>query len=299
MTNLELAAKCKDIALHYKTVYVLGGFGAPMTAAYKAQCVKNYAYNDRASTWNASADTFAFDCVNLIKGILWGWDGDLAATYGGAKYASNGVPDIGANMMITKCGGVTRDFSKIEIGEVVWMDGHIGVYIGDGLAVECTPAWENKVQITAVGNIGAKTGYHTRTWTSHGKLPYVTYEQEENGMQGIFGIDVSKWNGAIDWNKVKAAGVKFAMLKFGYGSQSGEDCGIAERFEENLKGAILAGVDVGCYFYSYAGSPAAAKKEGQWAAKTLEAYKGFFTYPVAFEVDYVRVFQRRDRLAAN
>ena len=145
MKSTELAAKCKDIALNYKTVYVLGGFGAPMTAAYKQQCVKNYSYNNRSSTWNATADTFAFDCVNLIKGILWGWTGDLNATYGGAKSASNGVPDVGANMTITMCSDVSTDFSHIEIGEAVWMDGHIGVYIGDGLAVECTPAWENKV----------------------------------------------------------------------------------------------------------------------------------------------------------
>ena len=132
MTNFELAAKCKDIALHYKTVYVLGGFGAPMTASYKAQCVKNYSYNDRTSTWAATADTFAFDCIGIIKGLCWDFSGDLNATYGGAKYASNGVPDVGANMTVTLCSGVTTDFNTVEIGEAVWMDGHIGVYIGDG-----------------------------------------------------------------------------------------------------------------------------------------------------------------------
>ena len=64
----------------------------------------------------------------------------------------------------------------MEVGEAVWCSGHIGVYIGDGLAVECTPSWENKVQITAVANIGAKSGYNARKWTKHGKLPYITYE---------------------------------------------------------------------------------------------------------------------------
>ena len=43
----------------------------------------------------------------LIKGILWGWDGDASRTYGGAGYAINGVPDIGADTMITKCTGVS------------------------------------------------------------------------------------------------------------------------------------------------------------------------------------------------
>lgn len=88
----------------------------------------------------------------------------------------NGVPDIGADSMITKCAGVSTDFSKIEVGEAIWCKGHIGVYIGNGLAVECTPKWANCVQVTAVGNIGQKAGYNTRTWTKHGKLPYVKYD---------------------------------------------------------------------------------------------------------------------------
>ena len=79
-------------------------------------------------------------------------------------------------LIFDKCSGKTTDFSKIEVGEAVWRQGHIGVYIGDGLAVECTPAWKNCVQITAVANIGNKSVYNSRRWTKHGKLPYVTYE---------------------------------------------------------------------------------------------------------------------------
>jgi hypothetical protein len=126
----------------------------------------------------ASADTFGFDCVCLIKGVLWGWSGDTSKTYGGASYAVNGVPDIGADQMITKCKNISTDFSKIAIGEALWCAGHIGIYIGNGLAVECTPRWNNNVQITAVANIGKKSGYNARTWTKHGKLPYIEYDSE-------------------------------------------------------------------------------------------------------------------------
>lgn len=177
MNNLELAAKCIDIAKNYKTLYVLGGIGFPLTTVMKKRCISQYWYNEsRKNMINAaSADTFGFDCVGLIKAILWGWNGDINATYGGAKYASNGVPDIGADAMIKACKTVSTNFTTIEIGEVVWMSGHIGVYIGNGLAVECSPAWANKVQITAVGNIGTKKGYHTRVWKNHGKLPYIAY----------------------------------------------------------------------------------------------------------------------------
>ena len=122
---------------------------------------------------SATSDTFGFDCVCLIKGILWGWNGSKYRIYGGAAYATNGVPDIGANTIIKKCNGISTDFSSVEIGELLWKSGHVGIYIGDGLAVECTPAWDNCVQITSCNC--DKEGYHRRDWTKHGKLPYVEY----------------------------------------------------------------------------------------------------------------------------
>ena len=59
------------------------------------------------------------------------------------------------------------------------MPGHIGIYIGDGLAVEASPKWADGVQITAVSNIGTKAGYHARTWKKWGLLPYVDYEEDD------------------------------------------------------------------------------------------------------------------------
>lgn len=179
-TGKELAAAALNVAKNFKTLYVMGCFGAPMTAANKTRYINNGAHNNynaqasrKAMINAASADTFGFDCVCLIKGLLWGWCGDASKVYGGAGYAINGVPDIGADTMITKCSGVSTDFSKIEVGEAVWMSGHIGIYIGDGLAVECTPSWKNCVQVTACNC--AKSGYDRRNWTKHGKLPYVSY----------------------------------------------------------------------------------------------------------------------------
>lgn len=176
-TGKELAAACLDVAKNYKSLYVMGCFGWPMNEQNKKRVKSEYTYNqNRAAKIDAaSADTFGFDCVNLIKALLWGWNGDVNATYGGSKYNTNGVPDINDDMMIKVCTEVTTDFSKIQPGEVVWMQGHIGVYVGDGLAVECTPIWKDGVQITAVHNIGWKSGYNGRIWTSHGKLPYVSY----------------------------------------------------------------------------------------------------------------------------
>lgn len=291
MTNKELAAKLINVAKNYKTLYVMGCFGAPMTASNKKRYTQNHSYNrqpERTAMINAaSADTFGFDCVCLIKGLLWGWNGNKNAVYGGATYTSNGVPDIGADQMIKVCKNVTTDFSKIEVGEAVWLEGHIGVYVGDGLAVECTPRWANKVQLTACNrNV---SGYNRRNWTKHGKLPYVEYVADATTppveTTEIRGIDVSKWQGEIDWKKVKAAGIKFAMIRLGYGSSKGDACGLDGYFEKNVKNAIAAGIDIGCYFYSYATSVAAAKKEAAYVINVLQKYKGVFTYPVAFDLE--------------
>lgn len=186
MKAQTLVDKAVDIAKNYKTLYVMGCFGAPMTAENKKRYTQNHSYNkaaDRTRMINAAtADTFGFDCVNLIKGILWGWCGDASKRYGGATYptaamfAAGACPDVGADGMIAKCTDVsTTGWTSMVPGEAVWCSGHIGVYIGNGLAVECSPRWENKVQITAVAGCGKKAGYNTRTWTKHGKIPWVDY----------------------------------------------------------------------------------------------------------------------------
>ena len=179
MTSTEFIEKLRDAANH-KTLYVMGGIGFPLNARGKQRSRKNE-FNSRADRAPkisaASDDTFAMDCVGMIKTILWGWTGDPKRTYGGAAYAANGVPDIGADRMITVCSDVSTDFSAITPGEAVWMPGHIGVYIGDGLAIECTPIWKDGVQITACNRSVA--GYHRRNWTRHGKLPYIDYAAAE------------------------------------------------------------------------------------------------------------------------
>ena len=148
-----------------------------MTVWNKKRYLQNYSYNQQADRQvmikSATADTFGFDCVCLIKGLLWGWNGKKRKPYGGATYASNGVPDVTADGMMALCENVSTDFSNIEVGELLWMSGHVGIYIGNGQAVECTPAWKNGVQVTTVLNVKPGTG---REWMKHGKLPWITYD---------------------------------------------------------------------------------------------------------------------------
>lgn len=99
------------------------------------------------------------------------------------------------------------------------------------------------------------------------------------------GIDVSKFQGNIDWNRVKAAGIDFVIIRVGYrGYQYGT---IAEDpyFETNMKGALAAGIDVGVYFFSQAITEQEAKQEAQWTLQKIAPYK--ITYPVVIDTEYV------------
>jgi len=190
MNAKELVAKCLDIAKNYNTVYMWGCVGSPVTPsiiASKAAQYPNWYTQAKKDKFNTlvNKNYWGFDCVNLIKAILWGWNGDRSATYGGAKYASNKVPDVSADGMIQLCKGVTTNFkADIPIGAALWCSGHIGVYIGNGLGVECTPIWKDGVQITAVKNIGEKPGYNARQWTKWGLIPWVDYTDTTGTEEG-------------------------------------------------------------------------------------------------------------------
>ena len=184
----ELFVERAKLAASVTTLYVSGCFGAPMTEYNKRRYMNNNSFNKAPNRQKlisaASPDTFGFDCICLIKAILWDWIANVNAVYGGATYKANGVPDFpvdgNANTkgLLDYCTEVSTDFSKIVPGEVLHNPGHAGIYIGDGLAIECTYRWKDGVQITAVANMGNnKKVANSRTWTEHGKLQWISYKK--------------------------------------------------------------------------------------------------------------------------
>lgn len=105
------------------------------------------------------------------------------------------------------------------------------------------------------------------------------------------GIDVSKYQGDVDFKKVKAAGYDFAVLRVGT-SQGGKD----SNFEAYYKGALEAGLDIGCYYYTYATTAEEARAE---ALDVLSFIKDkYFSYPVFFDFEYPQL-QSYDRIGEN
>ena len=97
----------------------------------------------------------------------------------------------------------------------------------------------------------------------------------------IKGIDVSKWQGTIDWQRVKNAGTDFAIIREGYGKKSPTQ--IDKMFKENIEQAKNVGINTGVYHYSYADSIEDAINEAQFCLENIQGYQ--LEYPVCFDVE--------------
>lgn len=94
------------------------------------------------------------------------------------------------------------------------------------------------------------------------------------------GIDISKWNGSIDFNKVKASGIDFVIIRAGYGwATSQKD----QTFEQNYARAKAAGLHVGVYWYSYARSAGNARSEAKVCKQVIAGKQ--FDYPIFFDLE--------------
>ena len=88
-----------------------------------------------------------------------------------------------------------------------------------------------------------------------------------------FGIDVSKWNGDIDWDKVKADGVEFVMIRCGYRGTTMGSLIEDPNFLMNIRGAKAAGLDVGVYFFTQAINEVEAVDEASMVIALCEGYE--------------------------
>lgn len=95
------------------------------------------------------------------------------------------------------------------------------------------------------------------------------------------GMDVSEWQGNIDWKQVKKSDIDFAFVRISYGLTH-EDY----TYDENMTNAELAGVPTGTYVYSTALSTTTALKEAQLAISKMQGYK--VSYPVVYDLEYAK-----------
>lgn len=114
-----------------------------------------------------------------------------------------------------------------------------------------------------------------------------TYETNETS----FGIDVSTWQGKINWKKVKESGVSFAMIRVGFRGMDSGKIVLDNKFKDNMAGALANNINVGVYFFSMAKNAQEAREEAAWVYSMIKDYD--ITYPVAIDTE---IFNR-NRLA--
>lgn len=95
------------------------------------------------------------------------------------------------------------------------------------------------------------------------------------------GIDVSKWQGDIDFDKLKNAGVEFVIIRVGSSNGIDGENFVDSKFIQNIKNANSVGIPVGVYFYSYANSVDRAVSDAKWIIEQLKDYK--VDLPIAFD----------------
>lgn len=131
------------------------------------------------------------------------------------------------------------------------------------------------------GKINTTEAASSRAWQ---KINGVCYNGSGKKLEGAItrGIDVSEWQGDINWNKVKGSNVDFAMIRISSGTDYND-----KKYAQNMSRAITAGIPVGTYVYSKATTTAQALEEAQHAISKMKGYK--ISYPVVYDLEYAPI----------
>ena len=111
------------------------------------------------------------------------------------------------------------------------------------------------------------------------------------------GLDVSKWQGDINFEQVKNAGVEFVFIRVGTQKGIGGEYVLDPKFEQNIKGFQSVGVPVGVYFYTYANSNKSAASDAKWVVEQLKPYK--IQLPVVFDWENWSFYQEFNKSFYN
>ena len=192
----------------------------------------------------------------------------------------------------------------IYIGDMDAGDYEVTLVEQEGYIVPSSPLLamvKSRVEYVAIGDISLliKTEKEVDAMAEDGESGRNTTEAEgttqiRTRSDAVFGIDVSRWNEAIDWNQMKEQGVGFAIIRAGYrGSVTGS---LVEDyyFKQNIEGATRAGIPVGVYFFTQAVNQVEAVEEASMVLKLCEDYQ--LTYPIFIDTEGAGGEGRADNL---
>lgn len=139
----------------------------------------------------------------------------------------------------------------------------------------------NEVRIPILPNVPK----HPYDWTClqslYGRKNYIVDGQRVSKQ----GVDVSSFQGEIDWQKVKADGIEFAIIRLGYRGYGTGRMMLDDYYEANIQGALDSGLEVGVYFFSQAISEEEAIEEAQVVLENIRKYN--VTYPIIYDAEEI------------
>ena len=158
-----------------------------LKSSYSNKFPKNLGY------YYSKSDSWSWDCWNLIKSLIWGWQEVRKDGYYCFEPNKYGLGDWAGRTILSKCANQSSDFTKVEKGEFLLTEdgGHAGIYVGEIKTnsksynvVECTSAWGGGVMLTYVDEKGNRYRDSSKTslksaWKYHGMLPWIDYIEEE------------------------------------------------------------------------------------------------------------------------
>ncbi len=163
-----------------------------------------------------------------------------------------------------------------------------------GIVIPVTEAELSLTRIPVTGDGGERLLVRAREEVPFHHLDVNNFRKDENGFWAYYednvkismtGIDVSKWQYDINWKKVAEAGVDYAMLRLGYrGTAEAGNCAMDPYYEQNMKGALEAGLQVGVYYFTQAITVEEAIEEANIVIDALKGYN--ITFPVVYDTEY-------------
>ena len=194
------------------------------------------------------------------------------------------------------------DDYKARRGDIVFLDNN-----GDG-TVDTAGLVEDNIWnriIVIKGNVGGKTVREKFKESDAAIIGYGSFYDEKQENQQVdeigkpkLGIDVSEFNGDIDWQQVKSSGVEFVYIRVGYRGYGQAGTLVTDRkFTQNIEGATAAGIDVGIYFVTQAITTDEAVEEANFVIDKIKNYN--ITYPVAIDTEQASVDERSKNLTRD
>lgn len=232
--------------------------------------------------------------VNISSAFAAYSDSETAFAGRALVYSSGRIVNFGSLFVPVKSDVTVTGRLQNKNSGMLYTAGNITVTLSGTLELEGFVDLQDHARILNSGTtmIYSNTKYYTDenarfTNTQSGRLidfrstkptdptnPSIPADEFKNGVKGI---DVSVWQGAIDWKKVAVSGVKFAIIRSSSGSR------VDKLFDYNITEASKAGIHVGVYHYCYAMNVEEAREEARHFIETIKPYK--IDYPVMFDFE--------------